>query len=235
MSDNLFTMDQEVEKQVEKDVLGGFAARESALYPMTIKTAFLGDYAGGSKYVSIVLEDDQGNYSEEECVWSIKTKGPTYIDKKTGKTKELIGFAKINSLAKLLTGKGLEQSVFETKVHEVYSKDAGAKVPTPLPTLTEWTGKVVHVGILKTVENKQTKSGDKYVATAETREVNSVDKWFNEDKKTLVEVEKGVEAKFYEQWEKANTDRVIDKTDKTLKAGPVGGTGAATAEPLKFD
>lgn len=231
----LFTMDADVEQQEEKDTLGGFKIYESGLVGFTIKTAFLDDYAGGSKNITIILEDETGaTYTEKECVWSAKTKGPTYIDKKTGKKKALIGFSKIDSLAKLLTGKGLSESVYETKVHELYSKEASAKVPTPRPTLVDWADMQVTAGILKTVKNKQVKSGDSYVDTAETRDENSVDKWFDADRKTLTEKMKGEEAVFIDQWEKANTGRVIDKVNKSVKSGPVAGAASATAPALKF-
>jgi hypothetical protein len=230
---DLFKVEADVEVQEEKDTLGGFKIYESGLVDFTIKTAFLDDYAGGSKNITIVLEDENGGtYTEQECVWSAKTKGPYYLDKKSGKKKELIGFSKINSLAKLLTGKGLNESAFETKVHELYSKEANGKVPTPRPTLVDWAGIQVTAGIMKKLENKSTKSGDTYVPTAEVRETNYVDKWFDAEKRTLTEKMKDAPAEFIEQWEKANTGRVIDKTDKSLKAGPVG--GGATAAPLEF-
>jgi hypothetical protein len=230
---DLFNVEADVEVQEEKDTLGGFKIYESGLVGFTIKTAFLDDYAGGSKNITVVLEDaDGGTYTEKECVWSAKTKGPFYIDKKTGKKKELIGFSKMNSLSKLLTGKDLNGSEFETKVHELYSKEAQGKVHTPRPTLVDWAGLEVTVGMMKKLENKQTKSGDTYVDTAEVRETNYVDKWFDAEKRTLTEKMKDQPAEFIEQWEKANTGRVIDKVNKSVKAGPVG--GGATAAPLSF-
>lgn len=240
MSTDLFSMGADVEQQEEKDTLGGFKVWDSGLYPMTVKTAFLDDYKGGSKNITVVLEDADGNtYTEQECVWSANTKGPFYIDKKTGKKKALIGFSKMDSLAKLLTGKSLNQSDYETKVHELYSAEAKAKVPTPRPTLVEWAGKTVYVGILKKQENKQVKGGivdgkQQYVATAEIRETNEISKWFDENKCTLLEKEAGKPATFADDWEKANAGKVIDKTDKSIKAGPVGAAGGATAAPLEF-
>lgn len=246
MSDNLFTMGDDVEKQEERDSVG-FKVYDSALMKFTIKAAYLNDYPGGSKGLFVEMEDEEGNkYTESDCVWSLKTKGPTYKDKKTGKLKELIGFSKLNSLGKLLVGKDLENSVFEKKVHEVYNKDAGEKIPTALPTLVEWTDKVVYAGMIRQTENKQTKSGDKYVDTNETRDVNFIDKWFNEDKRSLLEVvansklgeDEQKPATFFQDWINANEGKTRDKSKKTsAKSGAVGGkaqAGGATAAPLTF-
>lgn len=239
MSLDIFKLDQDVEQQVEKDTVGGFAPWETDLYKATIKAAFLDSFASGSKYIDLTLElvNEQGDtrqYNERVTVWSDKTKGPYYIDKKTGKKKALIGLNQMNSLGELLCGKKLQDSVFETKVHKVYSADAKAQVPQEKATLVEWTGKTIHVGLQKVISNKQVKSGNDYVDSAEKREDNQVDKYFDEDKKTLLELQNNKPAEFYQDWVKANKGRDRNKY-KAPKGGAVSGVPSATAAPLKFE
>lgn len=247
MSLDIFKTGTDVEVQEEKDSVGGFQRWETDLYRATLKAAFLGEYkapAGktkGSKYIEVVIElmDAEGNkleHSEREVVWSANTEGAFYIDKKTGKKKQLIGLSKMNSLGMLLTGKKLETSVFETKVHKVYDADAKGEVNKELPTLTEWCGKPIHVGLLKVTENKQTKAGNKYVNTNEEREINVVDKYFDEDKRSLLEVQGDKPASFCEDWIAANQGKTRNKFKPVAGAAPVaGGVPQATAAPLTFN
>lgn len=236
---DIFNLGADVVAAEEKDSVGGFAAWETDLYEAQIKAAYLDTYDKGSKYIELVLEltDAAGNtrqHSEREIVWSANTKGPFYIDKKTGEKKELIGLSKMNSLGQLLTGKKLGQSNFENKFHKIYSKEANGEVPQERPTLVEWTGKKIFVGLQKVITNKQVKQGTTYVDTNEERTDNQVDKFFNENKATLLEVQNSVESKFHEDWLKANKGKDRNKF-KAAKGAPAAGVPSATAAPLSFN
>jgi len=244
MSLDIFNVEADVEVQEERDSVG-FKAWESGLYPATLKAAFLGEFPSGSKYIEVVTEvrnpetGETLNHSERETVWSANSKGPFYIDKKTKAKKQLIGLSKMNSLGELLTGKALKESTFVEKFHTVYSKEANGQVPTELPTLIDWCGKEIYVGMQKIIANKQIKQGTKYVDIADTREFNEVNKFFDETKRSNLEVKKDVPAEFFNDWLKANEGKTKDKS-KAIVGGAsgvpaAGGVPSATAAPLQFN
>ncbi len=216
-----------VEKEVDR--LGGFQVYNADLYAATIMAAFLDKSASGANNITILLENGDGfKFTSTEYITS-RAGTNTYVCKKTSKKKLLPGMAKMNGLAELLTGKKLANSVIEERVHKIYSKDSGAEVPQPRPTLIEWTGLSVHVGMLKILENKREKVGEEYIAVADTRESNEIDKWFNEKKATLSELQAGTEPKFHADWVAKNKDDVRDKTNKNLaKVGAPAMGGAPT-------
>ena len=240
MSIDLFNVPDDVIVEDEKDSVGGFIVWDTGLYEATLKAAFLGVYDSGSKYIEVIIEvkNDKGEilkHTEREVVWSAKNKGPFYVCKKSGKNKQLIGLAKMNSLGELLTGKGLKDSLFETKVHKIYNKDAGGEVATELPTLTDWCNKPIYIGLQRITENKQVKSGKIYVDTNEPRDINEISKYFNENKQSNLEVKANEKADFVNDWVKANEGKTRNKF-KTVAGGPVaGGVPSATAAPLTFN
>lgn len=206
--------DTVVEKEVDR--VGGFKVHNADVYSAVIKAAYLDKSASGANNVVILLDDGKDfKFTSTEYITS-RAGTNTYTCKRTGAKKLLPGMQKMNSLAKLLTNKDLASSVLEQRVHKIRSTGSQEATPQSRHTLVEWTGKQVHVGMLKILENKNTKVGDTYVPTAETRESNEVDKWFDADKRTLPELEVDSEAKFFETWLVANKDKVRDKTDKKL-------------------
>lgn len=219
---DLFSVDADVEKVEEKDGLP-FGAWESDIYDAVLKTAYIDRFSGGSVFVNCVYEltDLRGNkitVQERETIWSVKTQGGHYICQKTGKKKQLIGQAKMDSLAKLLTGKSLKEiqdtGGIEDKTHKIYSSELKKETPQTKPTIMAFTNVPCYVGLKKIIENKQTKQGDTYVMTAETREVNQVEKVFNSDRKTLLEVQANSEAEYFNDWLNINKGKTIDKTKK---------------------
>jgi hypothetical protein len=241
---DIFNIEADVEVQEERDSVG-FKAWESGLYPATLKAAFLGEFASGSKYIEVVTEirnpetGETLNHSERETVWSAKSKGPFYLDKETKAKKQLIGLSKMNSLGELLTGNALKSSTFTPKFHNVYSKEANGMVPAELPTLVDWCGKEIYVGLQKIIANKQVKQGTKYVDIAETREFNEVNKFFDENKRSNLEVKRDTKAVFCEDWLKSNKDKTKDKSKAVVGGGsaaPVaGGVPSASGAPLQFN
>ena len=233
-------VEQDVEQQEEKDMVGGFQVFDAAIYPFTIKTAYFDKSAGGANSVNILLEDEESGrkYTHTEYITN-RAGNNFYIDKKDKKTKHVMpGFSKMSALSELLTGAILGAAVVEEKIHEIRNFETKTNVPTPKQTLTEWKGLKVHVGMLKILENKSVKTEIdgkvKYVPTPEVREVNEVDKWFNAEGKTLQEVKHQTEALFVTEWNKANKGKVRDKSDKALVATAGAPLGAST-QPLDFD
>lgn len=232
---DIFETQADVEVQEEKDTLGGFVAKETDLYEGVVKTAFLEEAKSGSWMLKVLFElkDEKGkpfSYTEQECVWSAKTKGDFYIDTKTGKKRQLIGKAKMDSLCKLLTGEDLktQSAKLEDKYHAV-RKD-GKEVEEQRKTFTEWNGIDVYVGLQKVSTNAQVKQGTKYVNTAERKDENQINKIFDGSKRTLIEQQEDAKPEFADKWVKANKGKTRDLY-KEVKAA-AGVPSAAPAATL---
>lgn len=223
---NIFETQADVEVQEERDSLG-FEAKPTNLYEGKVKTAYVMKTDSGSfmQVVHLELTDANGkvfSHTERECVWSAKTGGDFYIDKKTKAKRQLIGKARMDSLCKLLTGKSLQDAAadMENKFHKV--KVAGKDSNIEYPTFTTWADTPIYVALEKIVQNKQEKVGSAYKNTNEEEETNEVYKFFNASKQTLTEVTDGLPATYADKWVAKNAD----KTRNKFKA-VVGGSAAA--------
>ena len=216
----------------EKDSIGGGIVLDSNLYNFTVKLAYLQKAASDalSLVVHLTTEDNK-EVRQQFWMTSGKEKGCKnyYVDKK-GDKQYLPGFNMANSLCLLTVGKEISQMNPETKVVNVYSKEASAEVPTNVEMLTELLGKQVLGGLIKQVVDKTAKdAAGNYQPTGETREENELDKLFRErDGKTTAEIlAQAPEAVFIETWKKKWVGQVKDKSTKT--AGTAGAPKAAGA------
>lgn len=231
------TEDTTVEQEV--DSVGGFKVYDSALIQFGIRAAYFDTFKkSGGNNLTILLETPNGDkYTHVEYLAN-KEGDNTYLDKKTKEKKLLPGFSKMTSLAKLLSdGKTLKEQLIEDRKHAIRNPETKKDENVDRKTLIDWKGKVVWVGMLKIEQNKQVLSGDKYVDTAETRFVNEIDKFFDSEKRTWLEVEEGKEATFFTDWVKANEGKTRNKV-KAVANGAVAGAPigqAAGAAPIKFD
>ena len=225
----------------EKDSVGGGFVLDSNVYLSTVKLAYGTQSAGGATALNLVLETEDGKEIRQQLwVSSGKEKGcVNYYTDKDGNKQYLPGFNMANSLCLLTVGKELAQVESETKVVNVYNKDAKAEVPTNVPMLMELLGKQVLVGLIKQTVDKNIKDATgNYVPSGETREENDIDKFFRErDSKTTAEIlAKTEEAVFINTWKDKWVGKVKDKTTKQAgtagapKAGaaPAGGTAKPT-------
>lgn len=217
------------------DRTGGFQLLDSDIYTGTIKALYVGESKSGAMNLNLEVEFDDG-YNYRETVYI--TKKPTAEQKEKGlpgdhfyitkskKKAPLPGFTKMNELALITTEKELFELGHEEKIHKVYDPDLKKEVPTEVKMVTEAIGKRVSLGIQKKLENKSELQGDKYVATAETREFNEIDKVFHpEYQVTVTEARAGnTKRDFWDKWLTHNKGKVQDRRE--IKDGPVGNVGA---------
>lgn len=216
----------------EKDSVGGGSVLDSNVYNFTVKLAYLQKAASDalSLVVHLTTEDNK-EVRQQFWMTSGKEKGCKnyYVDKK-GDKQYLPGFNMANSLCLLTVGKEISQMETETKVVNVYSKEASAEVPTNVEMLTELLGKQVLGGLIKQVVDKNVKdAAGNYVPSGETREENELDKLFRErDGKTTAEIlAQAPEAVFIETWKKKWVGQVRDRASK--QAGTAGAPKAGAA------
>ena len=216
----------------EKDSVGGGFVLDSNVYLATVKLAYGTQSASQATALNLVLETEDGKEIRQQLwVSSGKEKGcVNYYTDKEGNKQYLPGFNMANSLCLLTVGKELAQVESETKVVNVYNKDAKAEVPTNVPMLMELLGKQVLVGLIKQTVDKNVKDATgAYVPSGETRDENEIDKFFRErDSKTTAEIlAQTEEAVFINTWKDKWVGKVKDKTSK--QAGTAGAPKAGTA------
>lgn len=221
-----------------EDRLGGYTPFESDIYVGTIKAMYAGESRNGAVSVDLIADIDGREYRETFYVTN-RNKENFYITK-NDKKAPLPGFTTVDDICLIASGKPLSEQETEEKVVNVWNPDEGKEMPKSVPMLVECIGQPIALGILKQIENKSTKMGDKYVATEETREINVVDKVFHpEVRLTVNEARDGKEEPaFWDAWAKKNKGQVRDRTEKSKGGGSAGRpskapTAGSTPAPAK--
>jgi hypothetical protein len=228
----------------ERDSVGSGGPLDSGLYPATITLAYITKAASEALGLVIHAKTDAGR-DIRQTLWmtSGKAKGCKNYYEKDGKKTYLPGFLAANAIALLTVGKEISELDTETKVVQIYNKDAKAEVPTKVECLVDLLGQQVIFGLIKNVVDKTAKNEatGTYDPTGETREENEIDKIFRaSDSKTTAEIRaQAEEAVFVHTWEKKWAGQVRNKAKGAAAgAGVVGAprgaaANAATAKPTK--
>lgn len=225
--------------QDEVDSIGSGGALDSATYATKVTMAYVTKSARGATGVVLHLNTTEGR-EVRETLWvsSGDAKGnKNYYEDKNGKRKYLPGFTAFQSLCLLTVAKEVDQMDTENKMINVYSAEAGKEVPTEVPVLMDLLDQEIYAGIIKQTVDKNQKGDDgQYHPTGETRDENTIDKFFRaSDKLTTAEIRGGAEeAVFFNTWSEKWTGVTRDRTSKDApKAGvPSGGVAqAAAAKP----
>lgn len=211
---------------------GGFQLFDSGLYESaTVKMAYAGkSNTAGSQAASLTVLYDIGGKEFRETYWVTNKEGQNFKTNDAGKKEMQAGYAQMDELSLILTGKPLNQQPSEEKLVKIFNYEQKKDIPESRHTMSDWEGKTVTLGILRTMENKQ-KKDDKgnYVDTPETREKNSVHKFFDpESGLTVPEAKAGqTEPKFRDSWVKKYQGVTQDR--RRIKDG--GQAGSAGAPP----
>lgn len=232
-----------------QDRLGGFAPLDTNVYTGTIKALYAGKADSGALSLNLIATFDNKEY--RETFWITNKKGENFFLNKDDKSKKvpLPGFTIADDLVLMATGKPLSQAVTEERTIKLYDFEAKKELPKGVDMLVEAIGQPISVGILRVLENKTERQGTgadaEYVAVADTREINVIDKVYHpEGKFTVAEgraaeaANKDPEAKFQEAWLERNKGITRDK--RTIKDGAAGGerkaapkAGETAAAPRK--
>lgn len=215
-----------------QDRLGGFQPLNTDIYIAKIKAAYAGKSAGGAVSVTIMADIDGKEY--RETIYVTNKKGENFFMSPTDKSKKvpLPGFTTMNDICLIGAEKPLSQMDTEEKVINIYDYDQKKEVPKPVQMLVELLGKSVALGITRQLENKTVKdSNGVYQPTADTREINTVEKVFHPELKlTVVEATNGkTTPEFWDSWLERNKGQTRDK--RTVKEGEAGKSGAPKVAP----
>ena len=215
----------------EKDSVGGGGVLDSGLYPATVTLAYAQKSEGGALGLVLQAKTNQGR-DIRQTLWmtSGTAKGCKNYYEKDGVKNYLPGYVAANALALLTTGKEISELDTETKVVNVYNKDAQAEVPTKVEAIVDLMGQEILIGVIKqTVDKTQKTDAGTYVPTGETRDENEIDKFFRaSDRKTTAEIRaQAEEAAFADVWEKKWAGVTKDRASKGAGVAGVPKLGAA--------
>ena len=222
----------------EKDSIGGSGPLDSGLYNCIVSMAHIIKSAGGAMGLVLTLKTAEGKEVRQTLWMTSGTAkgGQNFYTDKSGAKQYLPGFIAANALALLTTGKEISELDTETKVVNVYNKDAKAEVPTKVEVPVDLLGQEILIGVIKqTVDKTQKTDAGTYIPTGETRDENEIDKFFRaSDRKTTAEIRAQVEeAKFADTWLEKWQGKVKDKSSKTAATGAPGAPRAAAPAAAK--
>ncbi len=218
--------------EVAKDQLGGGGVLESGLYDLKIDAAFVEKATSGA--LALVLHGKMltgESYRTKLWIMGGDKKGNKPYYEKNGEKFFLPGYLHANSITQLTINTEISDVETELKYVNIYDFDLSKEVPKEMEHITEMHGKVVTLGIIKRIvdKNKQNPTTKEYEPTGETREENEIDKvFFLEDGRTLAEIEDGVEAGegvFKEKWGDKHTG-VTQNRAKSATGGAKSGAPA---------
>jgi len=243
MLENL-KLDDSVENQDEDFVPGGDFTLPTAIYPMNVDMAFLGESAGGALSVTVHLKEVGGKRTHRETFYVTSrkqadgTRRNTYTDKKSGKQRPLPGMQTVNALAQVAGGKKLHELTPEEKVIKLYNFEEKKELPTKVQALTELMGAPILVAIVKKRENKRKNVDGKWIDTPEERIFNEATKFMHPDGRTVAETVAGeTEPKWRTAWEgKFDADYVLDKYVQVANSVvPAASMAAAASADTEVD
>lgn len=202
------------------------------VYPAVIKMAYVSTADSGAMAVNVVIAIPSLNREHRETVYVTNKAGQNfYVDKNTHKQVALPGFVLINELCLVATNKPLTDQATENKVIKLYDYELKKEVPTEVPVIIDLLDADIEICLVHLMENKKMKnaSGD-YVATAEVREHNVIEKVLDPaSHRTVNEALSDSEAKFHPLWLDKHKDTVRDK--RTIKDGGATKPSAGSAKP----
>ena len=220
-------MDDSIEN--ETDQLGGGGVWDTDIYDCVVAQAWAGKSDGGAAFVTLHLKNDQGREMRETIyVSSGDAKGNLNYYEKDGQKHYLPGFNMVNALCLLTVGVPLHEVRTEDKTVEIWNSEAKEEVPTQVPVLVDLLNKPIYAAVIRQTVDRQKKGDDgQYHPTGETRDKNTIDKFFDHDsKRTTAEIRaEASESEFFERWAEKNRGNTRNKASKDASQG--GTTGSA--------
>lgn len=207
----------------QEDRLGGGSwIIDTDVYEGTVKVAYLTKSAGGAIGVQLIADIDGKEY--RELTWVSNKAGEFYFTNQKNEKQGLPGFVTINDLCLFCTEKELKDQTQEEKIVNVWDSELRKEAPKSVVVLTELTDKKILVAINKNLENKSEKQPDgSYKDIPDTRDTNSIEKFFHPEKKVTISEAKRqlAEGEFIYAWLEKNKGNVRDK--RSIKDGDAGG------------
>lgn len=217
-----------LEKQEDRVGGGGFKVLESDIYKGTIEVVYLNKAKSGAVGFTMNVKLDNGR-DYRETIYVTNKNGENFFMKDKKKIP-LPGFSIINDMCMIATETPLSEQSDAVKKLKVYDVTAKEEVIKDVTVLDQLCNKRIALAILHEVHNKMEKGDEGYVATAETRDVNTVAKVLHPELKlTLQEALEGKESTYWDKWiEVYKNGKPVDR--RTVKEN--GGTAGRPKAPV---
>lgn len=220
---------------VEKptDSLGGFQTLKSNVYDAVIAMAYVGKSTGGAQFIEFEFKLPEGKtHKETVYVTSGDAKGNAFTYVRNGKEFYLPGYILADEICAVATEQLLSQQDSDERLVEVYDFDTKSKKQKEFPVLIDLIGKKLKLAIMEVKENKKEKVGGKWVDINEARTSNVIDKAFNTEGLTTIELMDGeTEADYMEKWLDKNKGNVKDSFKEVAGATGSSSMSSGSAKP----
>jgi hypothetical protein len=222
---------QSVEKPV--DSLGGFQTLKSNVYDAVIAMAYVSKSAGGSQFIEFEFKLPEGKtHKETVYVTSGDSKGNKYTYERNGKEFYLPGYILADEICAVATEQLLSQQDSDVRLVEVYDFDTKGKVQKEFPILIDLIGKKLQIAIMEVKENKKEKVGNKWENTSEVKTSNQIDKAFNTEGLTTIELMDGETMPIHkEKWSDKNKGNVKDNYKEVAGGSGNSSMSSGSAKP----
>ena len=206
---------------VEEDSTGPSYIIDSGVYDAVIDMAYImKSQSSKALGLNLKLKTREGTMITER-IWFTNKNGQTYYTRE-GQNIALPGFAQLNALSNLVAGKNfldLADQVQEKQVM-IYNRDQGKEVATPSEVVVPLIGRKVKIGVIRAYEDIGD-ANNGYAPSGYSREVNSVDKFFDAEKgRTHGELVESKDAAFIEKWKAKNAGITRDRTENKIGLNP---------------
>ena len=224
----------------EEDRLGGFQVLPTDIYKGVMEVVYaVKSKSSDSQGLHFSFKSDDGKVFKDTAYITNRNNENFYIDKKDKVTKHLLpSWLDMDSLCLMATGLPLTEQETEQKTVNVWNFDLKKDVPTEVTAFTGLTGKRIAIAIQEsTVDVTKKNDAMKWVPNGETKNENSVAKFFHEESmRTSSEVMTGQEDSiFAPKWLEKNQGKVHNKAKGAQGTagvpGAVAKAGAGAAAP----
>lgn len=191
---------------------------KSGVYTAQVKNIYFTETKSGTGCANIVLSINGNVKTFPVYVTWKDTKSP--VRTKDGKPQVMPGYRTLNSLAYLLTGKGVNDLEQEEKTIMVYSFKDRKEQPTKASCITELMNKTIQVGIIEIKKHKSMLSNGVYVPTTDTYNTNEISQFFDEDGYTASEKAKGIDPSYLNAWKTRFEGKLQEEKLNTVPVDP---------------
>lgn len=207
--------------EVAKDSIGGGGPLESGVYKASVKSVHFETSRGGALAANLALDINGREVRQKLWITSGDAKGNKNYYEKDGTKRFLPGFELFRSLTLMTVGKEPSDVNTDEGVLKIWNPQSRKEEPTTVPLARELAGTSIQVGLLKQTVNKRVQNdAGEYVASAETRDENEIDRFFHaESGMTLAEALGGDTAgTFIDMWRSRHEGVTRDRTEKGAAA-----------------
>lgn len=196
----------------------GSSTLKSGVYTAQVKNIYFTETNSGTGCANIVLSINGVVKTFPVYVTWKNTKSP--VRTKGGKPQVMPGYRTLNSLAYLLTGKGVSDLEQEEKTIMVYSFKDSKEQPIKASCITELMNKTIQVGIIEIKKHKSMLSNGVYVPTTDTFNTNEISQFFDEDGYTASEKAKGIDPSYLNAWKTRFEGKLQEEKLNTVPVDP---------------